>query len=113
MPGHPKTPCPVPGCDNLVTKVDPCPTHGKKKAWEIGRASSSARGYGHEWRKLAATIIARDPICMVCRLRPSVQADHIVPKSRGGTDDPSNLRGVCKQCHSTKSGREGASSRIT
>lgn len=30
------------------------------------------------------------------------ECDHIVPLSRGGTNDLSNLRVVCKPCHKTK-----------
>jgi len=52
------------------------------------------------WRALRAAILKRDPICRTpgCG-RPSSHADHIVPRSRGGSDDPSNLRGLCAGCH--------------
>ena len=36
-----------------------------------------------------------------CR-RPSTEADHIVEKSRGGTDDVSNGQGLCSSCHQHK-----------
>jgi len=47
-------------------------------------------------------IIARDPVCTICRQAPSTDADHISPREQGGTDDPSNLRGTCHACHSRK-----------
>ena len=31
--------------------------------------------------------------------------DHIIPRSRGGTDDPDNLQLLCGACNSTKSNR--------
>ena len=31
--------------------------------------------------------------------------DHIIPRSRGGTDDPDNLQLLCAQCNSTKGNR--------
>ena len=31
--------------------------------------------------------------------------DHILPRSRGGTDDPDNLQLLCAACNSTKSNR--------
>jgi 5-methylcytosine-specific restriction endonuclease McrA len=52
------------------------------------------------WRKLRAAIIARDPICRTpgCG-QPSTHADHIKPRRQGGSDDPSNLRGLCSCCN--------------
>ncbi len=53
--------------------------------------SSTARGYGHRWRKLRLTILNRDGwVCHYCG-NPANSVDHIVPKSQGGTDDPRNL----------------------
>ncbi len=34
---------------------------------------------------------------VICGSRYQVQIDHIVPKALGGTDDPSNLRVLCRQ----------------
>jgi len=50
-------------------------------------------------------ILARDPICVLCGVRPSIVADHIKSK----TDDhaPAALQGVCGPCHDQKSSREG------
>ncbi len=108
MPTAPRRPCPRPGCPNLVPPK--CPVH-TARPWEHGRASSAERGYGAAWRKLRELVLAEEPLCRVCGGRPSVMADHIVPKTHGGTDDRENLRGICKRCHDTKSGREGRASR--
>ena len=58
------------------------------------------------WAKIRAGILARDPICKLCGVRPSRFCDHIVAK----TDDhsPAALQGVCGPCHDQKSSREGA-----
>lgn len=58
------------------------------------------------WAKLRAEILARDPICKVCHVRPSAFCDHIKAK----TDDhrPEGLQGLCGPCHDQKSAREGA-----
>lgn len=72
---------------------------------DLRRGTASARGYGANWRTLRAVIIARDPTCtirVVCMGDPSTDADHIVARSAGGTDDPRNLRGACHRCHSHK-----------
>lgn len=55
------------------------------------------------WAKLRAETLARDPICVLCGVRPSSRADHIKAK----TDDHKQLQGVCKECHDLKSSREG------
>lgn len=37
---------------------------------------------------------------------PASHCDHIVPKARGGTDEPSNLQSLCASHHSTKTNLE-------
>lgn len=59
----------------------------------------------HEYRQNRAIVLARDPICVLCRVRPSVEADHIVPTSLGGSDSVENLRGTCKQCNGKRGNR--------
>lgn len=58
------------------------------------------------WAKIRARILARDPVCKLCGVRPSTHCDHIVAKA----DDHSEtgLQGVCGPCHDQKSAREGA-----
>ena len=57
-----------------------------------------AGNYGYEWRKTRAYVLARDPVCVSCHRRPSKICDHIIPRRQGGSDDESNLRGVCVPC---------------
>ena len=40
------------------------------------------------------------------RVRPAHEVDHIIPKAKGGTDDPSNLRAINHECHKRKSMRD-------
>lgn len=57
------------------------------------------------WSKIRARILTRDPICVLCKTRPSTHCDHIVAKAdRHGDDD---LQGVCGPCHDQKSSAEG------
>jgi 5-methylcytosine-specific restriction endonuclease McrA len=47
------------------------------------------------WSALRRTILQRDRwTCQVCGA-PADSVDHIIPRARGGTDDPSNLRACC------------------
>lgn len=53
-----------------------------------------------------ARVLARFPVCVICRRAPSTAADHIVNLARGGEDDESNMQGLCEPCHAVKTQRE-------
>ena len=65
---------------------------------------------GRPWRRLRARILLRDGYtCQSCQrvfLEHHLDVDHIIPKADGGTDDPANLRTLCRPCH-VKRGRHG------
>ena len=67
------------------------------------RGSAAQRGYGSRWRAIRLHVIRRDPLCTIClamgRVTPSTEADHVIPKRLGGSDDVDNLRGTCKSCN--------------
>jgi 5-methylcytosine-specific restriction endonuclease McrA len=55
---------------------------------------------GRPWRRLRAQILAGNPACAICRVRPATTVDHIVPVSRGGRElDPQNCRPACAPCN--------------
>lgn len=67
------------------------------------KGTTTERGYGAAWRKLRLLVLQRDAVCAVAGCtRPSVIADHILPKEQGGSDDMSNLQGMCQPCHDRK-----------
>tara|TARA_Y100000996_G_scaffold255121_1_gene200669 strand:- start:145 stop:720 length:576 start_codon:yes stop_codon:yes gene_type:complete len=54
-------------------------------------------------------ILKRDQICQLCGATKSdrmLEVDHIVPRSKGGTNDPSNLQVLCSRCNRAKSNRD-------
>ena len=61
-----------------------------------------------DWPRRRAAVIARDPICMECHLRPSTEADH---KQPGDDHRLANLQGLCLPCHLKKSSGEGHAAR--
>lgn len=74
-------------------------------AWS--RTSRQSRGYGAAWDRLRKRILTRDKhLCQPCldrgRVTAASQVDHILPKAKGGTDDPENLQAICGPCHQTK-----------
>ncbi|MFT4149210.1 MAG: HNH endonuclease [Paracoccaceae bacterium] len=77
------------------------------------KSSRHERGYGTAWDKLRLTILCRDQyLCQPCKAEgrptPAREVDHIVSKSKGGTDDVSNLQSICTDCHRAKTQQEGA-----
>ena len=68
--------------------------------------SSTARGYGQDWRRVRERILAAEPLCRVCfavgRITAATDGDHIEPFT--GLHDPrrldvTNLRPLCRPCH--------------
>lgn len=99
-------PCTVSGCPELA-RGGWCPKH--RREHERGRGSATERGYGgRAWRFTRRYVIGRDPFCNEAGCSdPSTDAAHIVPRTEGGSDDPSNLRGLCHRHHSSESARRG------
>jgi hypothetical protein len=69
--------------------------------WSGMYNSAQWRGVPHGLR---IRTLARDPICKICKQRPSTVADHI-KDHRGDLmlfADFANLQGLCASCHSEK-----------
>lgn len=60
-----------------------------------------------EWKVLRAEIFERDGYtCTYCgQVGGLLECDHITPRSRGGTNDPSNLTTACRDCNWKKRDR--------
>jgi hypothetical protein len=53
-------------------------------------------------RKISAHVLAtQGRTCWICG-RTATSADHVIPRSRGGSDREENLRPCCKSCNSRK-----------
>lgn len=75
------------------------------------RGTSTARGYGANWRKLRELVMNRDVgLCQPClkqgRTTVAKEVDHVLPKAAGGTDALDNLQAICRNCHKLKTARE-------
>ena len=54
-------------------------------------------------------ILKRDRVCQLCgatREQERLEVDHILPRSKGGTNDPDNLQVLCAPCNRGKSNRD-------
>jgi 5-methylcytosine-specific restriction protein A len=67
---------------------------------------------GRRWQRIRERVLRRAPLCYIClaaspqRVTVALEVDHVRPLSQQGTDDDSNLAGICKPCHLDKSARE-------
>jgi 5-methylcytosine-specific restriction protein A len=111
MPYAARNICREPGCGRSCTgryctaHTAPGTSHARLDK-ERYRGSAASRGYGRRWEQLRKMVLARDPLCRIaitCQgMRPSTDADHIIPKRLGGEDTMENLQGACHACHSYK-----------
>lgn len=113
MPRKPKRPCSQPGCPELTHKRF-CVAHAKEEARRYERYQrdpATRKRYGRAWRKIRDRFIKANPLCEECKRKEKLTAaqevHHILPLSRGGTHDESNLMSVCTPCHSSISARDG------
>lgn len=55
------------------------------------------------YRKHQAVVFARDgQRCLACGATGDLTLDHVVPQSRGGSDEPDNLQTLCLSCNCRK-----------
>lgn len=91
----------------------PSPEQARKQ-YDTWRGSPSRRGYGRDWQKVRAAVLAEEPLCRVClaqgRVTETTEVHHELPIC----DRPdlrlvrSNLQGLCKPHHSATTSRERA-----
>ena len=101
-------PCGQAGCPKLSADGY-CDDHKRKpfrSRFGNKDLSSHQRGYGADWRRLREVVLSEEPACRMCKLRAAVICDHIKNKAIGGTDERTNLQGLCKGCHDAKTDRE-------
>lgn len=113
MPSKPARPCSAPGCPEL-THERFCPHHAKAENTryrKYQRDPKINKRYGARWRRIRATYIAQHPLCEDClaqgKTTPVQEVHHILPLEHGGSHDFSNLRSLCKPCHSRQSALDG------
>lgn len=88
----------------------PCSVH--PWGWDGYRQEDGKHPLPKNWNSLVSTIWeAANGKCNKCGADCRVisiggSVDHIIPRSRGGTSDISNLQLLCNPCHKAKSRKE-------
>ncbi|MFF4652396.1 HNH endonuclease [Streptomyces sp. NPDC001380] len=91
---------------SLGSRCEPCAkARARMREKARVRPSPAERGYNAEYRRNRRIVLAGNPLCSLCNLRPAGTADHIVPLSRGGTNNLSNLRPACGPCNYSRGNR--------
>lgn len=102
------SPCNYPGC-HAITVDGRCERH-RHKPWSRDKRQDRLRGRPLQRRR--ASYFAEHPLCAQCEtegaIRTAMILDHIIPLSEGGSDDPDNWQGLCRQCHDEKTKAESA-----
>ena len=66
----------------------------------------SPRIRGRRGRRIREQVKQEEPLCLVCLANGIVKAaeevDHIVPLHLGGTNELTNMQGLCRACHDIK-----------
>lgn len=105
MPTKPKKPCAYPGCPNLTYDTY-CEEHAslrQRQYDKYNRAPNHDKKYGNNWKRIRANYVKSHPLCERClkegRITPVEEVHHIIPLSRGGTNQFCNLMSLCQSCH--------------
>ena len=114
MPYKPKRPCAYLGCGQLADEGQYCPEHKKmvmKRYNQYQRDPNSNKRYGRAWKRIRDRYIKAHPLCEECerngRIKPAEEVHHILPLSKGGGNETSNLMALCKSCHSKITAESG------
>ena len=74
---------------------------------ETNRTERSAdRIRGRKLQQIRKLFFSKSPLCAIClnqgRIKTATELDHIIPLHKGGSNDMSNLQGLCIHCHQAK-----------
>lgn len=98
--------CAVDGCPEIYPDGEGSKCLRHRREADKSRGTATRRGYtGRGHQAFRRTVLARDPVCVLCNTAIATVADHY-PNSRRqqealglDPDDPTNGRGLCKPCH--------------
>ena len=107
MPKWSRRGCSFPGCPRLAEKgTQYCAEHEKQENARYDkyvRSPDHGKKYGNAWQHVRKRYVAAHPLCEEClkegRFTPVEEVHHILPVSRGGPNEETNLMSLCRSCH--------------
>lgn len=107
MPYSPRRGCAYGNCPNrAVPGSQYCEEHKKltdKQYNDYSRRPEIKKKYRNHWRKIRERYYSMHPYCEQCfkegKMVLADEVHHIIPVSRGGTHEASNLMSLCRSCH--------------
>jgi len=72
---------------------------------EADKIQETKNGLSNNWIsiKRRLEIYTRDGFkCLICGVIDNLTLDHVIPRSKGGSNDSSNLQTLCNRCNSKK-----------
>lgn len=92
--------------EDLRLRIESAETsiHAAELACESARAKATPvfdlmLDYPPDWSLRSAAVAERDRVCTNCGSSRTLQAHHVVPLSKGGTNKLTNLKLLCERCH--------------
>jgi 5-methylcytosine-specific restriction protein A len=110
VPMAPTSYCTQPGCSTRV-RSGHCDAHSRHAQLNARRGSAASNGYDRAWQRFRLGVLIRHPLCADChdagRLTVAVEVHHVVKvrDDRRRRLDPTNVRSLCKACHSRRTAR--------
>ncbi len=105
----PSAPARICGCGQRVPAGMSCGVCSARRSAAYQKPERSQFYGTRAWRNVADVYRAfRSGVCECCGAFGSSHVDHIIPRSRGGSDEVHNLQLLCVPCHSRKSAEEGS-----
>lgn len=88
------------GAALVVEAVDELILLGRDELWTFYNPEELSKA---ERARLMGVIFARDGFrCTYCGSAESLTLDHVIPRSRGGSNKPNNITTACNSCNSQK-----------
>lgn len=94
-----------------MARTKACVVCGRRGAARCDEHALLAHPRGNAFQATRIAVAERDnwtcqePTCGTRLTEAILEIDHIVPRARGGTDHPSNLRALCRPCNRRKGDR--------